>query len=163
MLVVMSSENSMAIVTKRKIYRHLFGGHCFDTVAEDIEKSLITAGHIESRIYSDTLIDLTESLGPYKENGFVTQTFKDWASYFLRHDVAKLPERHVRFIADMFLASSFELKSLPENFVQHETSVAHLALTSDSIVLPHKSLIYVVKPFASTNSKSPISQSSPAQ
>lgn len=146
MILIMSSKNSLAIHAKRSIYHKVFGSHRFDTVAEDIEPFLIKYACVEKQLQSDSLINMTDLLQGFAKSRKVPPEFVNWASYFLRCDLKEMPPSHIEAIARLFLESSFKLPELAES-VQHDAlAVPEHGLRVDSLVLPHKSMIYILNP-----------------
>jgi hypothetical protein len=148
MVFILSSTYSIAISTKRKIYHKIFGSHNFDTVAEDIDPIVTKQGWVQQKFHNDSLIVLTELLGSYVNTGKASGEFIKWASYFLRCDLSQMPQYHINAIADVFFNASFKLRQLPEPVQQAALEVKSFGLHLDSLVLPHKSTIYILKPIS---------------
>jgi phospholipid N-methyltransferase len=146
-VLIMSSTHSQAISAKRNIYHKVFGSHRFDTVAEDIEPYLNKFGLIEWKIHNDSLINLTDVLLSFANDRKASHDFIKWASYFLRCDLGKLPKRYVEEIAGHFYSSCFKLHQLPES-MQNALKISQFGLHLESLVLPHKCTIYLLKPVA---------------
>jgi len=142
-VIIMASRNCAAYEFKVEAVTRLFGAGIQDVVAEDIRSGLRKYCGLSER-YVDNLIDLTGLLREWDQGS--AKGIQEWLSYFLRFDFTTRGDRDVAELISQVRRFARPLRTLSEDMVgRFVNEYVELGLTRDSIVLPHKSLIYCIQ------------------